>query len=132
MEISRANQRHKRRLKICAIFNSFAKIRFRSFFPTSGLCLLCVSGMHIVWAVFQVLYFETSSLYKKAYGNDNKTSDWSTLVNHISFPDWSGLYFVVIIWYIGGIIGNLLAGRYLLPSVQKKNIYVSFPVKVYD
>lgn len=96
-----------------------------------GLLLISCGGLHTVWAIFQVLYFDTSEKYRHNWqriGEKNSTNDTSRiseLLQHLAFDDLMGLLFTVTIWYVGAIIGSFLAGWYLLPSVQKKNIYVS-------
>lgn len=97
----------------------------------AGLLLLSCGGLHTVWAIFQVLYFDTSEKYRHNWrrigvsNHTNETNRVAALLQHIAFDDMMGLTFTVVIWYVGAIIGSFLAGWYLLPSVQKKNIYVS-------
>lgn len=101
------------------------------FIFSQGLLLISCGGLHTVWAIFQVLYFDTSEKYRRKWqriGESNSTNDTSRiteLLQHVAFENLMGLLFTVTIWYVGAIIGSFLAGWYLLPSVQKKNIYVS-------
>lgn len=39
------------------------------------------------------------------------------------------LIFTIVVWYIGMMLGSFLAAWYLVPVVQKRNIYVSIDTK---
>lgn len=134
MEIHGADKIHcsrsvMQRRNTSLFFFFLFSIIFQLFFK--GLLLISCGGLHTVWAIFQVLYFDTSEKYRRNWeriGESNNTNDTNRitqLLQHIAFDNFMGLLFTVTIWYVGAIIGSFLAGWYLLPSVQKKNIYVS-------
>lgn len=82
-------------------------------------------GLHSVWAIYQVLFYETSERYRKHLEKINATRLANRIFERVMFSQRIGLIFTVIMWYVGVIIGCYAAGYYLVRVVQKKNIYVS-------
>lgn len=94
-------------------------------FPVIGLMLLLCSGMHMVWAIYQVLFFETSEKYQKDANTTNETMPISGFIEKITFLHHAGLMFTIVMWFIGVMLGSFVAGWFLVRVVQKRNIYVS-------
>lgn len=82
-------------------------------------------GLHSVWAIYQVLFYETSELYREHLKKINATKFPDQMFERFMFSQRMGLLFTVIMWYVGVMIGCYVAGYYLVRVVQKKNIYVS-------
>lgn len=82
-------------------------------------------GLHSVWAIYQVLYYETSERYRKHLEKIKPTKLVDKMLKRVIFSQRIGLIFTVIMWYVGVMIGCYVAGYYLVRVVQKKNIYVS-------
>lgn len=91
----------------------------------SGLLLLFCGGMHTVWAIYQVLFFQTSEIYRRDLNEINDTNYGEHFFKIVMFSEKNGLRFTIIMWYVGVMLGCYVAGWYLVRVVQKKNVYVS-------
>lgn len=153
-----------------------------------GLLLLLCSGLHTVWAIYQLLFYQTSEVYRYYLNYSNplnhtnemnekiqttpatttatttattattaKTATIATIAttattatnlttptilsatNQANQLEWREGFFgvamfeervvlmlTIVLWYIGMILGCLVAGWFLVRVVQKKNVYVSF------
>lgn len=86
--------------------------------------------MHTVWSIYQLVFFEDMKKieqYVQGVTDKSNKTDNSTHIPIIKliFSNKFGLQFVIINYYVGVILGCLLAGYYLVPRMQKKSIYVS-------
>lgn len=90
-----------------------------------GLLLLFCGGMHTVWAIYQVLFYQTSEIYRRDLNEINDTNWREHFFKIVMFSERNGLRFTIIMWYIGVMLGCYVAGWYLVRVVQKKNVYVS-------
>lgn len=91
-----------------------------------GLLLLLCSGLHTVWAIYQMLFYHTSKVYRDDLKSINET-DWrERYFRIVMFSERGGLMFTIIMWYVGMMLGCYVAGWFLVRIVQKKNVYVSF------
>ncbi|XP_031620629.1 uncharacterized protein LOC116339104 [Contarinia nasturtii] len=107
-------------------YSQFSKYNQQIASISAGLLLIICSGMHTVWAIYQVLFYKTSRVYQANFNeligfvNKNETHFFDV---PYTFSDRGGLMFTIILWYIGMGLGSLLSGWLLVPNVQKKNIY---------
>lgn len=125
------------------IFGLFPWIKSKSTFRL-GLLLLSCCGLHIVWAIFQVLFYETSKRYVASLKNltdvthtknmtnvlnESKnvtTGTHLSMLNILTYNSYGFMLVTVTAWCFGIIIGCGLSGYYLLSTMRKKNIYVRF------
>lgn len=98
-----------------------------------GLLLLFCGGLHVVWAIYQVLGYETSYMFRDELNRLNKENAHlaDKIFNNVVFSKRMGLVLTVVMWYIGMMLGSFVAAWYLVPVVQKRNIYVSIHTKVH-
>ncbi|XP_055322601.1 uncharacterized protein LOC129578299 [Sitodiplosis mosellana] len=89
----------------------------------AGLLLVLCSGLHTVWAIYQVLFFKTSKEFRDDLSQINKTEWRERYFNDVMSSERVGLMFTIICWYVGMILGCFVAGWFLVRTVQKKNVY---------
>lgn len=53
------------------------------------------------------------------------------IFKNVVFSQRMGLVFTVVMWYIGMMLGSFVAAWYLVPAIQKRNLYASIHAKVY-
>lgn len=97
-------------------------IKFSTFV---GILLLFCGGMHTVWSIYQVLFYQTSEIYRRDLEHINETEWRDHFFAIVTFSERNGLMFTIIAWYVGVMIGCYAAGWFLVRVVQKRNIYVS-------
>lgn len=87
-------------------------------------------GMHIVWAIYQIFFYQTSGNFRNEWKdvkiNQTDYKHALSMAGALAFNNFPALSCSVLAWYLGAILFIFLTARFLLPSVQKKNIYVSF------
>lgn len=81
--------------------------------------------MHTVWAIYQVLFHKTSELYREDLNKIDKKKWPERYFEVFMFSEKVGLMFTIVMWYIGMAVGCFVAGWYLIPHLQKRNVYVS-------
>lgn len=82
--------------------------------------------MHTVWAIYQVLFYETSDIYKKDLEHINTTKWREHFFKIVMYSERNGLMFTIVMWFVGVMLGCYVAGWFLVRVVQKRNIYVSW------
>lgn len=102
-------------------------ICFLFFFVGLGLLLLFCGGVHIVWAIYQVLGYETSCTFRDELIRLKKERSHTAdkIFKMIVVSERIGLLLTVVMWYVGMMLGSFVAAWFLVPAVQKRNIYVS-------
>lgn len=90
-----------------------------------GLLLLLCSGLHTVWAIYQMLFYHTSKVYRDDLDKMNETEWERHYFKAVMIRGRVGLIFTIIMWYVGTMLGCFVAGWFLVRIVQKKNVYVS-------
>lgn len=93
-----------------------------------GLLLLICGGMHTVWAIYQLVFYKTSEIYRSDLEHINKTEWREKYVAVVMFSEQNVLMLTVMMWYVGVLLGSYVAGWFLVRVVQKRNIYVSFVI----
>lgn len=87
--------------------------------------MLICGGMHTVWTIYQVSYDKTSELYREDLSQVAKIKWPERYFEVFLLSGKGGLLFTILMWYFGMAIGCFISGWYLVPKIQKKNVYVS-------
>lgn len=94
-----------------------------------GLLLLFCGGMHTVWTIYQVVFYDTSEIYRSDLTELNVTLLPSVkIMEEVQariFSHRGILTLTIVMWYVGIMLGCFASGWFLVRIVQKKNIYVS-------
>lgn len=94
-----------------------------------GLLLLFCGGMHTIWTIYQVVFYDTSKIYRSDLRDLNATLVPSVkIIEEVQariFSQTGILGLTIVMWYVGIMLGCFASGWFLVRIVQKKNIYVS-------
>lgn len=91
--------------------------------------MLSCGGLHIAWAISQVYAYDTVDILCDEANKMNATRVIDTILKNRLISERIYLILTIVMWYIGMMLGSFVAAWYLVPAVQKRNIYVSIDTK---
>lgn len=96
------------------------------------MLLLSCGGLHIAWAISQVYAYDTVKNLGDEANKTNATRARVDIFKKHLISERAYLMFTIVMWYIGMMLGSIVAAWYFVPAVQKRNIYVSTDTKFYE